>query len=71
MTLKLKAGWNIGLGDVINSFGRFFSIYNRFFLIRTITDYQSLMYLTKRNINIFLNDLINLSEEIISFHRIK
>ena len=28
---KLKVGWNIGLGDVINSFGRFFSIYSRFF----------------------------------------
>ena len=50
---KLKVGWNIGLGDVINSFGRFFSIYSRFFRIRTITDYQSLMYLTKREYKYF------------------
>ena len=29
------------------------------------------MYLTKENINIFLKTSVNLSEEIISFHRIK
>lgn len=69
---KLKVGWNIGLGDVINSFGRFFSIYNRFFPDKNYNRLSN-PYISdkKRDINIFLKTSVNLSEEITSFHRTK
>tara|TARA_A100001011_G_C14311383_1_gene845770 strand:- start:2142 stop:3251 length:1110 start_codon:yes stop_codon:yes gene_type:complete len=69
---KLKVGWNIGLGDVINSFGKFFSIYNRLFPDKNYNRLSNPhIYDKKRNINFFLKTSVNLSEEIISFHRIK
>jgi hypothetical protein len=70
---KLGISWNIGLGDMMDAFGKNKKsvIYGRFFNL-IIPKYNTMHYNhSKKNIDILLKTTINLSRETVAFHREK
>lgn len=68
---KLKVSWNIGLGDVINSFSRFHQSFSIVF--RQNLNYNFIQnafsVFEHKKFDVFLKTTANLKNEIVSYHR--